>query len=209
MISPTPIRILSVEDHPVFREGLSTIIASQPDMALVAQASNATEGMAEFRHHRPDITLMDLRLPGTNGMDALIAIRGEYPQARIIMLTTSDGDGEIQHALRAGASAYIFKSMPKNELLGVIRSVHAGKRHVPPEVAARLAEHLADDDLTTRELDVLRLIRDGYRNKRIADALTIAETTVNFHIKNLVDKLGANDRTHAATIAIRRGLLQV
>jgi DNA-binding NarL/FixJ family response regulator len=209
MISPTPIRILSVEDHPVFREGLSTIIASQPDMALVAQASNATEGMAEFRHHRPDITLMDLRLPGTNGMDALIAIRGEYPQARIIMLTTSDGDGEIQHALRAGASACIFKSMPKNELLGVIRSVHAGKRHVPPEVAARLAEHLADDDLTTRELDVLRLIRDGYRNKRIADALTIAETTVNFHIKNLVDKLGANDRTHAATIAIRRGLLQV
>lgn len=209
MISPTPIRILSVEDHPVFREGLSTIIASQPDMALVAQASNATEGMAEFRHHRPDITLMDLRLPGTNGMDALIAIRGEYPQARIIMLTTSDGDGEIQHALRAGASAYIFKSMPKNELLGVIRSVHAGKRHVPPEVAARLAEHLADDDLTTRELDVLRLIRDGYRNKQIADALTIAETTVNFHIKNLVDKLGANDRTHAVTIAIRRGLLQV
>jgi DNA-binding NarL/FixJ family response regulator len=209
MIPPDRIRILSVEDHPVFREGLSTIIASQPDMALVAQASNAAEAMAEFRHHRPDITLMDLRLPGANGTDALIAIRGEYPRARIIILTTSDGDGEIHRALRAGAFAYILKSMPKNELLGVIRSVHAGKRHVPPEVATRLAEHLGDDDLTTREMDVLRLIRDGYRNKQIADELTIAETTVNFHIKNLVGKLGANDRTHAVTIAIRRGLLQI
>jgi DNA-binding NarL/FixJ family response regulator len=209
MVPPGLIRILSVEDHPVFREGLSTIISSQPDMLLVAQASNAAEAMAEFRHHRPDITLMDLRLPGTNGTDTLIAIRGEYPQARVIILTTSDSDGEIHRALRAGASAYILKSMPKNELLGVIRSVHAGKRYVPPDVALRLAEHLADDDLTTRELDVLRLIRDGYRNKQIADELTIAETTVNFHIKNLVGKLGANDRTHAVTIALRRGLLQI
>jgi DNA-binding NarL/FixJ family response regulator len=209
MVPPGLIRILSVEDHPVFREGLSTIIASQPDMVLVAQAANAVEAMAEFRHHRPDITLMDLRLPGTNGTDTLIAIRGEYPQARVIILTTSDSDGEIHGALRAGAWAYILKSMPKNDLLGVIRSVHAGKRHVPPEVAVRVAEHLADDDLTTRELDVLRLIRDGYRNKQIADVLTIAETTVNFHIKNLVYKLRANDRTHAVTIAIRRGLLQI
>jgi DNA-binding NarL/FixJ family response regulator len=209
MIPPNRIRILSVEDHPVFREGLSTIIASQPDMVLVAQASNAAEALAEFRHHRPDITLMDLRLPGTNGTDALIAMRAEHPQARIIMLTTSDSDGEIQRALRAGAFAYILKSMPKNELLGVMRSVHAGERHIPPEVAVRLAEHLGDDDLTTREMDVLRLIRDGYRNKQIADELTIAETTVNFHIKNLVDKLGANDRTHAVTIAVRRGLLQI
>jgi DNA-binding NarL/FixJ family response regulator len=209
MIPPNRIRILSVEDHPVFRDGLSTIIASQPDMVLVAQASNAAEALAEFRHHRPDITLMDLRLPGTNGTDALIAMRAEHPQARIIMLTTSDSDGEIQRALRAGAFAYILKSMPKNELLGVMRSVHAGERHIPPEVAVRLAEHLGDDDLTTREMDVLRLIRDGYRNKQIADELTIAETTVNFHIKNLVDKLGANDRTHAVTIAVRRGLLQI
>lgn len=204
-----PIRILSVEDHPVFREGLATIIGSQPDMLLVAHATNGVEALEEFRRHRPDITLMDLRLPGTNGTDTLIAIRGEYPQARIIILTTSDGDGEIQRAMRSGASAYILKSMPKNELLGVIRSVHSGKRHVPPEVAARLAEHLGDDDLTQRELEVLRLIRDGHRNKQIADELAIAETTVNFHIKNLVDKLGANDRTHAVTIAVRRGLLQI
>jgi DNA-binding NarL/FixJ family response regulator len=204
-----PVRILSVEDHPVFREGLATIIGSQPDMLLVANASDAVEAVAEFRRHRPDITLMDLRLPGTDGTDALIAIRGEFPHARIIMLTTSDGDGDIQRALRAGASAYILKSMPKNELLGVIRSVHAGRRHIPPEVAARLAEHLGDDDLTTRELEVLRFIRDGYRNKQIAGQLSISETTINFHIKNLVDKLQANDRTHAVTIALRRGLLQI
>jgi DNA-binding NarL/FixJ family response regulator len=209
MLQAKPIRILNVEDHPVFREGVATIIGSQPDMLLVAHASNAVEALAEFRRHRPDVTLMDLRLPGTNGTDTLISIRGEFPQARIIMLTTSDSDGDIQRALRAGASAYVLKSMPKNELLGVIRSVHAGRRHIPPEVAARLAEHLGDDDLTTRELEVLRLIRDGYRNKQIADQLSISETTVNFHIKNLVDKLQANDRTHAVTIALRRGLLHI
>jgi DNA-binding NarL/FixJ family response regulator len=209
VVPGNPIRILCVEDHPVFREGLRTIIESQQDMLLVAQAGNAVEAIAEFRKHRPDITLMDLRLPGSDGADVLIAIRGEFPHARIIMLTTSDTEGEIHRAMRSGAWAYVLKSMPKDELLGVIRSVHSGKRHVPPEVAARLAEHLGDEDLTTRELEVLRLIRDGHRNKQIADQLDIAETTVNFHIKNLVGKLGANDRTHAVTIAVRRGLLEI
>jgi DNA-binding NarL/FixJ family response regulator len=209
MVPGKPIRILTVEDHPVFREGLATIIGSEADMLLVGQAANAAEAVTEFRRHRPDITLMDLRLPGTNGTDTLITIRGEYPEARIIMLTTSDSDGDIQRAMRAGASAYILKSMPKKELLDVVRSVYAGRRHVPPEVAARLAEHLGEEDLTTRELEVLRLLRDGYRNKQIANQLAIAETTVNFHIKNVVGKLGANDRTHAVTIAVRRGLLQI
>jgi DNA-binding NarL/FixJ family response regulator len=207
--SAAPIRVLCVEDHPVFREGLATVIGSQPDMRLIGYAGNAVEAVAEFRRHQPDVTLMDLQLPGSNGTDVLIAIRGEFARARIVMLTTSDGDGEIQRALRAGAAAYLLKSMPKDDLLAVIRSVHAGRRHVPPEVAARLAEHLGEDDLTARELEVLRLIRDGYRNKQIADQLAIAETTVNFHVRNLVAKLEAKDRTHAVTIALRRGLLQM
>lgn len=201
------IRILSVEDHPVFRQGLATILATEPDMILVGQATNGVEAIAEFRRHLPDITLMDLRLPGANGTDILIAIRGEFPDARIIMLSSSDTDGEIQRALRSGASGYVLKSMPQDVLLAVIRSVHEGKRHVPAEVAALLAEHFGEEDLTPRELEVLQLIRDGCKNKQVADQLSISENTVNFHIKNIVDKLGANDRTHAVTIAVRRGLL--
>jgi DNA-binding NarL/FixJ family response regulator len=178
-------------------------------MRLIAGAIDGVEAMAEFRRQQPDVTLMDLQLPGSNGTDVLVAIRGEFPRARIIMLTTTDADGEIQRAMRAGAAAYLLKSTAKDDLLAVIRSVHAGRRHVPPDVAARLAEHLGEDDLTARELEVLRLIRDGHRNKQIANALAIAETTVNFHVKNLVAKLEAKDRTHAVTIALRRGLLQM
>ena len=203
------IRIMVVEDHPVFREGLNMIISSQPDMVLVAQASSAEEGITEYRRLRPDLVLMDQSLPGANGTEALISIRNEFPRACIMMLTTSRGDMEIQRALRAGAVAYALKSTPKHELLKIIRAVSTGRKHIPNDVAGLVAEHFGQEDLTARELEVLELIRDGNKNKQIAAQLKISETTVNFHIKNIVGKLQANDRTHAVTIALRRGLLHV
>jgi DNA-binding NarL/FixJ family response regulator len=209
MSRESAIRILAVEDHPVFREGIATIIGSQQDMHLVAQAGNAAEALREFRQHRPDITLMDLRLPGANGADVIVTIRGEFPAARIVVLSNSESGFEIERALRAGAAAYVLKTAAQDELVDVIRRVHAGNRHVPPDVASRLAEHVGEESLTAREIDVLRLIQEGLRNKAIAAKLSISEATVNFHIKNIVGKLNANDRTHAVMIAVRRGVLDL
>jgi DNA-binding NarL/FixJ family response regulator len=209
MTEQTQIRILSVDDHPLLREGIATIINNQPDMVLVSQATSGTEAIQYHREHRPDVTLMDLRLPDLSGIDAVIAIRAEFPEARIVMLTTFEGDVDIQRALEAGARGYLLKNMPPSELVQVIRQVHAGKKRVPPEVASHLAEHMSDEALTPREIEVLRQIAGGNRNRDIGDHLFISEETVKVHIKHLMDKLGARDRTQAIAIAVRRGIIQL
>jgi len=203
------IRVFSVDDHPLLQEGLAAIINNQPDMVLIAQASNAQEGIQQFRKHKPDVTLMDLRLPDKSGIDAMIAVRSEFPEARIIMLTTFEGDVEIQRALEAGARGYMLKSMPPKDLVEVIRQVHAGKKRIPPQLAAQLAEHLSDEDLTAREIEVLSQIAGGNRNRDIAEKLFITEETVKVHIKHIMEKLGASDSTQAVAIGLRRGIIEL
>ncbi len=210
-MSPDPksIRILAVDDHPLVRQGISGLLAVQSDMSLVAEASNGRDAIQQFRAHRPDVTLMDLQMPEMSGLDAIIAIRNEFPEARIVVLTTYTGDIQILRALKAGARAYLLKNLLHKELLETIRAVHAGKKTLSPEASFQLAEHLTDDALTPAEIKVLRLIAAGNANKQIADQLAISEETVKSQVKNILSKLGASDRTHAAVIGIRRGIIEV
>jgi DNA-binding NarL/FixJ family response regulator len=209
MSSKSPIRVFSVDDHPLLREGIAALVNSQPDMVLIGQGSNGAEAIQLFKEQLPDVTLLDLRLPDMSGIDVLIAIRSQFPDARIIMLTTFEGDVEIQRALQAGARGYLLKNMPPTELLEVIRQVHAGKKRIPPEVASQLLEHMSDEVLTEREIEVLREVADGNRNREIAERLFISEETVKVHIKHIMEKLGASDRTQAVSIGLRRGIIQL
>jgi len=209
MATSAQIRILTVDDHPLLQEGLATVIQSQPDMVLVGQASTCRDAIQQFQKLQPDITLMDLRLPDMNGIDAMTAIQTQFPEARIIVMTTFEGDGPIHRALQAGARSYILKNMPPREIVDAIRQVHAGKKRVPAEIAAKMAEHVGDERLTEREVDVLWQTAGGNRNRDIADKLFIAEETVKAHMKHIMEKLGASDRTQAVTIAVRRGIIQL
>jgi len=203
------IRILAVDDHPIVRQGIAGLVGIQIDMTLVGEASNGREAIQQFRMHHPDITLMDLQMPEMNGIDSLIAIRNEFPDARVIVLTTYAGDTQILRALKAGAQAYLLKNTLHKELMETIRAVHAGKKTLSPEISYQIAEHATDDTLTPAEISVLRLIAAGNANKQIADQLSITEETVKSRVKSILSKLGANDRTHAATIGLKRGIIEL
>jgi DNA-binding NarL/FixJ family response regulator len=207
--APKLIRILTVDDHALLRKGIAALVNAEPDMKLIAEASNGRDAIESFRLHRPDVTLMDIQMPGVNGIEAIGCILSEFPDAHIIVLTTYTGDAQVLRALKAGARGYVLKGHVHRELLETIRTVHAGQKGIPPDIAAALAEHAADDELTTREIDVLRLIGAGNSNKLIADQLSIREATVKSHVTNILSKLGANDRAHAVTIALKRGIIQL
>jgi DNA-binding NarL/FixJ family response regulator len=203
------IRILTADDHALLRQGIAALADAEPDMEIVAQASTGREAIEQFRRHRPDITLMDLQMPDISGIEAIIAIRGEFPDARIVVLTTYSGDVQVVRALKAGARGYLLKGDVHTDLLETIRAVHAGRKRVPPEVAAELAMHSTEEQLTARELEVLKLIAKGNANKEIAVQLAVAEDTVKSHVGNILEKLGANDRTHAVTIGLKRGIIEL
>ena len=205
----TLIRILSVDDHPLIRQGIAALLALQADMELIAEAANGHEAIQQFRQHRPDVTLMDLQMPEMNGLDAIMAIRGEFPEARFIVLTTYVGDAQVLRALRAGARAYLLKTSLHKELIETIRAVHAGKKSLSADASFQLAEHATDDALTAAEISILRLIAEGLANKQIADRLSVTEETVKGRVKSILSKLGANDRTHAAMIGLKRGIIEI
>ena len=207
--TPSLVRILTVDDHPLLRKGIAALVNAEPDLKLVAEAANGKEAIEAFRSHRPDITLMDLQMPEMDGLETVEAIRREFPEARIIVLTTYSGDTQVLRALKGGARGYILKGYVHKELLDAIRAVHAGQKRIPPELAAELADHATDDTVTVREIDVLRLIGAGNSNKEIADHLSIGEATVKSHVTSILAKLGANDRAHAVTIGLRRGIINL
>jgi DNA-binding NarL/FixJ family response regulator len=209
MNTPARIRVFSVDDHPLLREGITALVNNQPDMVIAGEASTGGEALQLYKQLQPDVTLLDLRLPDMSGIDTLIALRSEFPGARVIMLTTFEGDVEIHRALQAGARGYLLKNMPPSELLDVIRQVHAGKKRIPAAIASQLAEHMSSETLTEREVEVLREVAGGNKNRDIANKLFISEETVKVHLKHIMEKLGASDRTQAVTIGVRRGIIQL